>query len=179
MASNDEIRKAMDAEFERLGLDAHDIPGGGLAGSADGIELLLRHLRALSPGATWREVFPDLPAHWLPGRPETWTRPYRPLGTYDYQELPTGPVAHVLWDGPGSPSQLDELIAAACTAGWPIHGAGLVAISNPEWTTVHAMIVLERGSTVDQLHEFATWLDACPGIRYAGSHRLGTEKYLS
>jgi len=83
------IRDAIQAELGRLGLAWEDLPAGGLASRGDDF---LKRLRTFAPGLTWQDVLPDLPPHWLQGRTETWTTPYRPLGPYDYQELPTGPA---------------------------------------------------------------------------------------
>ena len=52
--------------------------------------------------------------------------------------------------------RLSSLVNAAREAGWRIHGAGLIPIRNPEWTTVDAMIVLERGTTEEQLSDFSS-----------------------
>jgi len=65
--------EALRAELERLGLNTDTMPGGGLALGAGTIEPFLLRLKGMSPGVTWRDVFPDLPAHWEDGKPETWT----------------------------------------------------------------------------------------------------------
>ena len=169
------IRDAIQAELDRLGLVREDLPAGGFAGQG---EALLKRLRGFSPGATWRDVLPDLPAHWLPGRPETWTTPYRPLGPYDYQELPTGPAVHVGWPKPGAPDQLERLVAEAKQAGWPIYGAGLLEIANPKWSTIDAMIVLERGTGEDVLGDFLQWLDGQVPVSIAAIPRTGKEQYM-
>jgi len=56
-----------------LGLDTDQMPGGGLSLGGATLEPFLARLRSMAPGVTWRDVFPDLPAHWEPGKPETWT----------------------------------------------------------------------------------------------------------
>src|SRR5512146_2672435 len=86
---------AFDAELQRLGLRARDLPGLAVTGGEQALEALLTRLRSLSPGATWHDVLPDLPPGWIPGCPETWTTPYRPDGPWDYQELPTGQAIRV------------------------------------------------------------------------------------
>lgn len=78
MSSHDEAMHAFELEVLRLGLRLEDLPGGGLA--VQDLDAFLRFLRTLEPPVTWRDVFPDLPAHWVPGRPETWTTAYRPFG---------------------------------------------------------------------------------------------------
>ena len=67
------IRVAIQAELDRLGLTWEDLPAGGFA--SRGEDAFLKLLRTFSPGVTWRDIVPDLPPHWLPGRPETWTTP--------------------------------------------------------------------------------------------------------
>ena len=57
------------AEFQRLGLRLDDLPYGAFAAGPGAAERFLEDLRRLQPGATWHEVFPDLPPHWVPGRP--------------------------------------------------------------------------------------------------------------
>ena len=110
MAINEQDSEALRAELERVGLRMSHMPGGGLVASAGAMRELLARLRSTAPGVTWRDVFPDLAAHWEPGRPETWTAPYRPFGPYDYQELPTGPAVHVHWSRDMSPGFLDDLL---------------------------------------------------------------------
>src|SRR5205085_946535 len=149
---------------QRLGLRMEDLPAGGLAGDRSALEEWLERLRLAKPGVTWRDVLPDLPGHWVAGRPETWTTPYRPLGTYDYQELPTAPALHVRWSRTEDQHRLSSVVSAARKVGWPIHGAGLIPSANPNWPTVDAMIVLERGTTEEQCLEFASWLDSQSGI---------------
>jgi len=178
MAINEQDSEALRAELERVGLRMSHMPGGGLVASAGAMRELLARLRSTAPGVTWRDVFPDLAAHWEPGRPETWTAPYRPFGPYDYQELPTGPAVHVHWSRDMSPGFLDDLLAAARGAGWPVYGAGLIEISNPNWPTIDAMLVLKRGTTEDQTGSFTMWLDDQSGVRVATVPRTGTETYL-
>ncbi len=173
MASEKENLHALRTELERLGLRIADLPGGGLAAaSSAATEELLVRLRMMAPGVTWRDVLPELPAHWEPGRPETWTTPYRPFGPYDYQELPTGPAVHVVWDRDGGPAQLEQVAAAARRAGWPVYGAGLLR------PPLHAMIVLERGTTEDQTSSFVEWLNEQAGLSVATIPRTGRETYL-
>ena len=169
-----ELTKALRAEFERLGLRVEDLPAGGLAGDRSGVQDLLARLRLAKAAVTWRDVFPDLPAHWVAGRPETWTVPYRPLGPYDYQELPTAPAVHVSWrEREKSDQRLLSLVNAARAAGWQIHGAGLLPSDNPKWPSVDAMIVLERGTTEEQCLEFSSWLETQSGIELCSIPRIG------
>jgi hypothetical protein len=177
--SERELIEAIFAEFERLDLRVEALPGGGLASSADGATQLLAQLRAMAPGVRWRDVFPDFPAHWEPGRPETWTTPYHPFGPYDYQELPAGPAVQVQWEERGNGARLEALIDAARRAGWPVYGAGLLDTPNPAWTTTDALIVLARGTSNDECWAFAEWVDTQTGARVTGVPRSGDEEYTT
>ncbi len=172
MASHEEDLQALQTELKRLGLRIADLPGAGLAAaSGAAFEQFLARLRTMAPGVTWRDVLPELPAHWESGRPETWTTPYRPFGSYDYQELPTGPAVHVVWDRDGAPA-LEQLVGAARQVGWPVYGAGFIQ------PPLHAMIVLERGTTEGQTGSFVEWLNEQSGLRVATIPRTGRETYL-
>jgi hypothetical protein len=176
LANGAEMWNALQAEFRRLGLRIEDIPGLAVSGE-DAAERLLAHTRSLEPGASWHDVLPDLPAHWVPGRPETWTTPYRPLGPYDYQEPPTGAGLHLVWEGGADQLRLDAFLVAARAAGWPVYGAGLIEVSGKDGKHLDALIVLTRGTTDDQRYEFWDWVDAQPGIRVAACFRTGEETY--
>ena len=167
-------------EFERLGLDWRVLGGLAVAGGEDGVAAFLTHLRSLQPGATWHDVLPNLPADWTPGepdQPEQWIGPYKPLGPYDYQELPTGPAVHVNWPKETDASCLESLIGAGRDAGWSIHGAGFIEIQNPSWPTIDAMIVLDRSADLDVLFGFAQWLEQQPDVKLATVPRTGDERY--
>ena len=164
------------AEIERLGLNPYDAPGLAFGDGEAGIERFLTHLRSLAPGATWRQVLPDLPAHWVPGKPETWTRPYVPFGPYDYADLPTGPAIHVIWDGVEDPTWIQGVLAAARKAGWPLYGAGTAPGTNPS-TSRHAFLVLERSVSAATVDAFVGWVNRQTGLTFASIPRRGDEKY--
>jgi hypothetical protein len=174
----DELFLAFRTEVRRLGLHLDTLPGGGLAGDADSLAGLVERIRGLAPPVTWRDIFPDIPAHWVEGRPETWTTRYYPLGPYDHQSLPTGPAIHVDWPKTTDPICLDELIDAARVAGWPIHGGGFIEITNPDWPTLDAMIVLEAGTDDARLDDFLEWLGEYPDVTLAAVPRRGSEDYV-
>jgi hypothetical protein len=178
MSTQQELIAALEREFQRLGLQPDALPGGGLAADAAALDQLLAHLRALASPATWREVFPDIPAHWVAGQPETWTTRYRPLGPYDYQALPTGPAVHVDWPRTTDPVCLDRLITAARAAGWAIHGGAFVEVTNPDWPTLDAMIILEAGTAQAKLDEFLEWLGKRSDVQLAAVPRRGDETYV-
>ena len=174
-----ELFAAVFDEFKRLRLDPSALPGGGLSLDAGGVSGLLERMRGLAPPTSWRDVFPDLPAHWIDGQPETRTPPYRPLGPYDYRSLPTGPAIHVSWPRETDRKCLDHLLAAAKESGWPIYGAGFIEILNPDWRTLDALIVLAADTGEDRLGAFLTWLDEQPEVTLTAVPRTGTETYLS
>ena len=176
MSSDDEVMRAIESEFRRLGLRGNELPGGGSA--VQNSEAFLRFLQTFEPPVTWRDVFPDLPSHWLPGRPETWTTSYHPLGPYDHQSLPTGPAIHVEWPRETDRSCLDRLIGAARAAGWPVYGGGFVEITNPNWPTLDAIIVLDAGTDDARLDEFLEWFGQRADVTLAGVPRRRNEGYI-
>jgi ribosomal protein S18 acetylase RimI-like enzyme len=149
---------AFKAELRRLGLQLDDYPGAAMAGDYEGFERLIEHMRTLTPPVSWHDVDPDIPAHWVSGRPETWTTKYRRFGQYDYAMPPAGPVVHVHWPRESGPEVLDRLVEDARAAGWRIYGAG-IEIDQPDWPTIDAMLVLERGTNDETLMDFVAWLE--------------------
>jgi hypothetical protein len=178
MPQENGIPKALGAEFRRLGLNVDEFPGGGLMVGAGSLERLIARLRDMQPGVTWRDVFPNLPAHWMPGQSETWTVPFLPLGPFDYQELPAGPAVHVVWKHVADQDFLDSFLDQAKRAKWPVYGAGLVDDSHPQFDTVHALIVLARGTPEDRVNAFVDWITKQPGFLQVGVLRTGAETYL-
>ena len=75
MSDNRAVTKQIFNEFERLGLALDESPYQMFSAEPGGAERILEQLRRLEPGATWRDVFPEMPDHWVPGRPDTWTGP--------------------------------------------------------------------------------------------------------
>jgi ribosomal protein S18 acetylase RimI-like enzyme len=120
------------------------------------------------------DAMPDLPAHWIPGKPETWTTPYRPYGDYDHQSLPTGAAIHVQFPEGADRSSLAQLVADARDHGHPIHDAGFLDV--PSWRTLHAMIILDHGRSYDDIHALTVWLESRPGVEVVGIPRRGDEE---
>lgn len=178
MPNDPSLRSAIAVELTRLGLSIETFPGGGLAGDQAGLDQLLARVRSLKPGATWRDVFPDLPQHWKPGQPDSWTTPYHPLGPFDYQELPTAGAIHIQWSRQQPVARLEQFVQAARSAGWPVHGAGLIDITNPDWPTNDAFLVLERGTSDHQLMAFADWINQQADFSVAAIPRTGDESYV-
>jgi hypothetical protein len=178
MSHEESLETAILTELERLGLSPETIPGGGLAGDTRGITQLLARMRSLVPPVTWHDVLPDLPAHWVSGRPETWTVPYRPLGPFDYQALPTGPAIHVTWPHDTDRACLAELMINARHAGHLLHGAGVRDEATPAGHALHAYVVLQRGADSDSVDAFLEWLETQPLVELAGVSRRGDEEYV-
>jgi hypothetical protein len=163
-------------EFERIKLRLEDLPD--LVINAGVEHDLLMRLRALPTGATWRDVFPEMPEHWVPGRPETWTTPYRPLGSFDYPELPTGPAVHVHWPDGSDESPLDDLVREARAAGWPVHGAGVNPQLHTKSQDFHAFIVLSRDTDEETFDGFLSWLEEQPEVEIATIARPVNQKFF-
>ena len=171
--------EAFTAECSRLGLNMHDLPGLATGGSDDGERQFLEHMRSLLPGATWHDVFPDLPRHWVPGKPETWTTPYRPLGDFDFQTLPAGPAVLVMWDLDTDRSCLDALIGDARAEGFQIHAAGFYRDDAPERASLDAIVVFDRGVSEDRAYEFWIWLESRGDVVHRVIVRSGREQYVT
>jgi hypothetical protein len=168
---------AFQIEFARLGLNRRDLPWPAVDGGHDGEARFLQRLRQSSPGVTWHEVLPRLPAHWVPGKPDTWTPPYRPLGTFDYQELPTSPAWIIAWDRPRDRSCLANLVADARAVGFAILGADFCEERIPDPLLLPAIVVFERGTTANQTGAFWAWLDERGEARLLLVLRNGAEGY--
>ena len=168
---------AMDAELARLGLDLADSPYGVLGGDGpDAAARFLARLRALRAGATWRDVFPDMPAHWVPGRPETWTKPYRPYGPFDYPAPPAGPSLLVVWDGPAAAGpRHDALVQRAQEADWPVYGGGVVPERRPGGHDTYGYVVLRLGTSEEVLYDVWAWIQEQPGVLHSRPDRTGDE----
>jgi hypothetical protein len=177
MDSRADQREALERELNRIGLAIETIPGGGLASGPGGLGTLIAHVQSLPVGSTWHDVFPDLPKHWKAGRPETWTKPYKPRGPWDYQELPTGPLVWINWEMGGT-GLLTDLLARARAAGFKVYGAGMVAEPSGNWKTFDANVVLERTCSEDELEEFMAWVQMQPDMNLAAVPRTGSETYL-
>jgi hypothetical protein len=101
---------------------------------------------------------------------------YRPLGSFDYQRLPTGPAVHVICAATDE-ARLEALVASARAAGYRIHDAGPVATKGSRPDESHAFIVLEVGTEEHELLRFADWIERQPGLTLAAVPRTGTESY--
>lgn len=164
-------------ELGRIGLDEDESPYGGMASSSDeALEQFLAHVRALPAGATWRDVYPDIPKHWDLTDEETWTSPYRPLGSFDYPSLPCGPAVLIRLPLGSTDADLSQLSTEAAVEKWIVYGSGFVAIENPEWPDRLAYVVLQVATTEPQYFAFTEWLEKRDAVTIAGYARLvGTQ----
>jgi hypothetical protein len=168
----------IEAEFQRLSLRSDDIPGGGLAIGGDAaLAEFLAHLRTLSPGATWRDVLPDLQSHWDLDRPESWTYPYRPIGGFDYPAPPAGPVIMVSCAATRDESIVSRLVDEARTAGFGIYGAGIVAEMGGDTPERLIRMVMVHGTTQAQLDACSAWIAARDDVRFDGVSRGVNEQW--
>jgi hypothetical protein len=168
---------AFQIECTRLGLDWRDLPGLASEGDPESERNFLHRLRAMSPGVTWHDVFPDLPIDWIPDEPETWTTPYRPLGDFDHQVLPTSPAVRIAWARRTARSCLAPLVSAARAAGFQIFGAEFDAVDNPDWPWLTAAVVFDRGVQEADLDAFLGWLEGYGDGTLLSIIRTGNETY--
>lgn len=146
-------------ELHRIGLNEDESPYGAMAGdSHDAVAQFLTHLRSLPAGATWRDVFPDIPPHWDLDDDTTWTYPYEPLGPFDYQTLPCGPALLLGLPRASTVAHLEQITADAGVEGWRVYGSGFVHIANPDWPDRLAYVVLSVETTEADFDAFGLWL---------------------
>lgn len=177
MTDVDSVGRAIFAELQRLQLNPDDSPYQVMAGDLAGLERLLAKLRAMQPGATWHDVYPDRPERWVPGRPETWREPYRPFGSFDYAAPPAGPAFYVLWAVAGARARHEALVQRARDAGFPVYGGGLTPDRRAGRVDDMGFIVLERGTSEELLHRILDWILAQPGVHHSRLYRTEDEEY--
>ena len=164
-------------EFARLKLNLKDSPYRVISSEPGGAERFLAHLQAMEPGITWRDVYPDMPAHWIPGRPETWTHKYKPFGAFDYAEPPAGPAFYVHWSERGAGSLHEALVKRATDEGWPVYGGGIAPDRRPNKIDDLGFLVLRRGTPEDVLDRILEWILAQPGIKHSRLYRTEDEQW--
>lgn len=168
--NNPEQRDAVGAEFDRLHLRREEMPYGGLVfGSPQAIEQFLAHMRALAPGATWYDVFPELNEH---GDLVDDDDPYKdrgsPLGDFDYPEPPRGGAVFASADAADEIGVLATAMERALQLQIPVYGAGLVLDRGHP----HCFIVLPLGAPDEHVERLAAFLREQPGIGNAFPERL-------
>jgi hypothetical protein len=158
-------------ELERLGLDEAMCPYDGMASSGNAAEeKFLSHLRQLASGATWRDVFPDMPAHWDLDDPDSWTRPddERALGSFDYPSPPRGSAVFASLDGRGDVAAGTAALDKITTLGMPIYGTGMVL----DRGAPHIYVVLPLGAPNEHVEKLADFLREQPGLGNAYPQRF-------
>lgn len=181
--TDDELAVAIQAEFARLGLDWERAPFDIVNATTDderdadrSDDLFLAHLRGLSSGATWREVYVDLPAHWDLEDPQTWSVPYHPLGPLDYPVLPTGPALLLAWPVTLDEGCLDRLCARATAAAFRVHATWFLSLSTP-FPERLAYVVLPHDTTDATFAAFQAFVAADIEARVWSICRTGRERY--
>jgi hypothetical protein len=148
-------------EFKRLGLDEAMCPYDGMATSGGAAEAkFLSHLRELAVGATWRDVYPDIPEHWDLADPDTWTYPERALGAFDYPSPPRGSAVFASLDGRGEIAAGTAALDGIASLGIPIFGAGMVL----DRGAPHLYVVLPIGAPNEHVERLANFLREQPGV---------------
>ena len=167
----------MCAEFERLGLQLDDCPYKAFAASPGEGERFLDGLRRMQPGVSWRDVFPDMPAHWVPGRPKrgririgrsgrSTFRPYRP-------GRPCTCTGRTVSTPRRWRSSRPRRVPLAGR-----HGAGLIEQLRDRSREFHAHVVLDRATSEDTFLDFLTWIEEQRGVDVAVITRPVGGEYL-
>jgi hypothetical protein len=156
-------------QLERLSLDEATCPYAGLAiGGLAAENALLSHLQQLAPGATWRDVFPDMPAHWDLHQPDSWTYPERALGSFDYPNPPRGSAVFASVHPRGEVAAGTAALERVTALGIPIFGAGMVLDRGDP----HLYVVLPLGAPNEHVEQLAEFLSQQPGIGNAYPERF-------
>lgn len=156
-------------QLQRLGLDEATCPYDGIASSgSEAEEQLLSHLRQLAPGVTWRDVYPDIPAHWDLNDPDSWTYSERTLGPFDYPSAPRGSAVFASLDVLADVAAGTVAIEKSAALGIPLFGAGMVL----DRGAPHLYIVLPLGAPHDHVEQLARFLREQPGIGNAYAERF-------
>jgi hypothetical protein len=175
------LMEAHDAELLRIGLDKWKSPMN-LAGTIEGLQDFLAHLRSLPVGATWRDVHPDIPAHWDLEDDETWIEEYEPLGDWDFQSTPAGTAVQVNYDEFGQSAHFNALVQRAKEKGFAIHGAsiryslddnGVRTDRESNW----GVIVMPLGTTDEESWKLADWIREQPGVMSSYNYRMESDRY--
>lgn len=163
-------------ELDRLGLTESTCPYAGMATGSDAAAAhFLTHLQRLEVGATWRNVFPDMPEHWDLDDPKSWTNPSErlPLGAFDYPNPPRGTAIIVIPDSRQDIAAVTAAVDGVHALGIPVFGAGLVL----DRGAPHAYVVLPLGASADTVHRLSEFLREQPGVgnAYPQRYEPGTE----
>ena len=158
------------AELSRLRLQREEMPYAGLAfENSRAAAQFLSHLRALAPGATWYDVFPDLNEHRdLVDNDDPYRDRGRPLGDFDYPEPPRGSAVFASASAPEEVAAMTMAMERALRLPIPVFGAGLVLNRGHP----HLYIVLPLGAPEDYVGRLSDFLREQPGIGNAFPERL-------
>ncbi|HYW31302.1 MAG TPA: hypothetical protein VE869_07305 [Gemmatimonas sp.] len=150
-------------ELERLRLDEDTCPYDGMASAGEAAEEeFLSHVRQLAPGATWRDVFPDIPTHWDLDDPDSWTHPEDDyaLGAFDYPHAPRGSAVFAGLDSSLDLAAGTAAIEKVAALGIPIYGAGMVL----DRGAPHLYVVLPLGAPSEHAERLARFLREQSGL---------------
>ncbi|MEO7997261.1 MAG: hypothetical protein ABI852_07430 [Gemmatimonadaceae bacterium] len=172
------ISDSIDREYARIGLNMFESPYPNLAGTLEGLREYLEVLQSLPVGATWRDVHPDMPAHWIPGDESTWTEPFRPYGDWDFQQTPAGSSIMVAFDGAHRESEFHALVERAKELGFQIYGSGIQWQHAPESRVTAGYIVSMLGTSESDQFRLADWAREQPGVMMARRDRNETDEYF-
>jgi len=131
-------------------------------------EEFLAHLAAVAVGATWRDVFPDMPEHWDLTDPISWTYPERSLGPFDYADPPRGSAVFASLDGRGDVAAGMAALDAIRSLAIPIYGAGMVL----DRGAPHLYVVLPLGAPNAHVEDLSNFLREQPGMGNAFPERF-------
>jgi hypothetical protein len=167
---NDAIsRSEINAEFARLRLRPEDMPGGGLAfANQHAVDEFLSHLRTLSPGAAWHDVFGGLVTDGELDDAESLDDPGYPLGPFDYPDAPRGSAIFASLELEGHDSAATAALERVAQLGIPIFGSGLVRDRGQP----HLYVVLPIGAPGEHADAIADFLREQPGVLNAYPWRL-------
>lgn len=172
-----EISKSIDRELARIGLNQLEAPYG-LAGTVEGLREFVELLRALPVGATWRDVHPDIPAHWVLDDDSTWTHAFRPYGDWDYQSPPAGSSIVVSFGEAQAHDRFQALVGRAKAAGFPIYGSGIEPRHSEESQVTSGYIVLPIGTAQSIQFELADWAREQPDVIISRCDRNEDDVYF-
>ena len=129
--------------------------------SAEGVQSLLARLKSLKRGATWRDVFPDLPESWA-SEPDDEDLPtyQHSLGPFDYAEPPWGAAYRVGLASASTEADGQAFVAEAGAAGWPVLGATIKL----DGGRLYLERALSREATAAQETGFSDWLWHHPAV---------------
>jgi hypothetical protein len=150
---------AVETELDRLGLSLRDLPALAFGSDAD-TEVFLTRLRSLSLGATWHDVFPDLPTHLATPREQWKNRTHRPLGPWDHPHPPATAVLHIGPSDEVTPVEATQLLADLQHVGLRVHSVGQPESVGP----THAFVVMDQQTSEEDFDQVVGWFNDHPTL---------------